>query len=259
MKKLIALAALAATCGAFAACEYTAPDTAWVYKWKFTGKTTFGVKPKTVKVKTVTGLCGYTGSSCSTDGGTCETVRAPASLKIEGYTWFCTPKCGSDDFEAFVECNEIFWQKKPFKAAIAGGVSTDVSNIIGKKAKQFEAAGTAHFEEWINGCTKEGTYTLTYAGLGKYCNKNCRVTSVKGNFAGFLDQPHYISKDKCTDAGYWVCACPATQLACKATSVAFGKWSAKFKKSAAKKYLKTGKLPKVASWADPSLQGDCQQ
>lgn len=258
MKKVIAIAALAAISSAFAACDYVAPDTAIVYKWKFTGKTTFGVKPATVKTKTVTGLCGYTGSTCSTSGTSCETVRAPASLKIEGYTWQCKPACGSVAFESWAEVNEIFWQKKPFKAAIAGGVSTDISNIIGKKQKQFEAYGIAHFEEWINGCTKEGTYTLAYAGLGKYDLKNCRVKCCKGNFAGYLDQPHYISKDKCVDAGYWICDCNANQLSCKNPSVAFGKWSAKYQKSASKKYLKSGKLPKAASWADWTLNGTVQ-
>lgn len=256
MKKIIALAALAAATSAFAACSYTAPDTAWVYKWKFTGKTTFGVKPATVKAKPTSGLCGYTGNAptCSV-GANCETVRAPASLKIEGYTWYCKPGCGSDQFENWGEVNEIFWQKKPFKAAIAGGVSTDISHIIGKKQKQYEAYGVAHFEEYINGCTKEGTYTLAYAGLGKYDLKNCRVKSVKGNFAGYLDQPHYISKDKCVNAGYWICDCNNNVLGCMAPSVAFGKWSAKYQKSASKKFLKKGTLPKVASWADWSLNG----
>ena len=243
MKKLIALAAVFAIGGAFAACEYIAPDTAWVYKWKFSGKTTYGVKP--MKIKAETGLCGYTGGT-GNSGETC-TVRAPASLKIEGYTWVCKPDCGSTAFEQFAEVNEIFWQKKPFKASLAGGVATDVSNIIGKKAKQFEAAGTATFTEFINaGSTEEGTYTLTYAGLGKYDLKNSRVKSVSGNFAGFLDQPHYISASVCGNAGYWDCA--TLQLVCTGTSVAYGKWCAKYQKSASKKYLKYGKLPKVPSW-----------
>ena len=233
MKKLIAIAVLASMGGAFAACEYIAPDTAWVYKWKFTGKTTFGKKPG--KVTTVTGLCGYKETSTAS----C-TVRAPASLKIEGYTWYCKPICGSDTFEDFAEVNEIFWQKKPFKASLAGGVATDVSNIIGKKAKQFEAAGTATFTEFINGgAVKEGTYTLTYAGFGKYDQKNSRVKCVKGNFAGYLDQPHYISTKDCLNAGFWDCD---NNLVCEGTSVAYGKWCAKFQKSASNsgKYLLTG-------------------
>lgn len=141
----------------------------------------------------------------------------------------------------------MFWQKKPFKASLAGGVSTDVSNIIGKKSKQFEAAGTTTFTEFINGSTEEGTYNLTYAGLGKYDLKNSRVKSVSGNFAGFLDQPHYISKELCGNAGFWTC--DSLSLVCEGPSVAYGKWSCKLQKSASKKFAKSGKLPKIPAWA----------
>ena len=241
MKKLIALAAVCAIGAADAACSYDPIPATSVYKWKFTGKTTYGVKPG--KTKVVVGLCGYTGGQGG--GGNCV-VRAPASLKIEGYTWYCEKSCGSDAFEQFAETDEVFWQKKPFKASLAGGVATDVSNIIGKKAKQFEAAGTATFTEFINaGSTEEGTYMLTYAGLGKYDQKNDRVKSVSGNFAGFLDQPHYISTKDCLNAGFWDCD---NNLVCEGTSVAYGKWCAKFQKSASKKFASTGKLPKVPSW-----------
>ena len=242
MKKLMIAALAAATVGgAFAACDYDPLPTAWVYKWQFSGKTTYGVKP--AKVKAETGLCGYTGP---TSTALC-TVRAPASLKIQGYTWYCEPGCGSDYFEKFAEVNEIFWQTKPFKASLAGGVATDVSNIIGKKAKQFEAAGTATFTEFINaGTVEEGTYVLAYAGLGKYDLKNNRVSSVSGNFAGVLDQPHYITSEVCGNAGYW--DCETTVLVCAGPSVAFGKWSAKYQSSASKKFLKKGTLPKVPNW-----------
>ena len=255
MKKLmIAAAAVAVVGSVFAACDYTAPDTAWVYKWKFSGKTTFGVKPAKQKVVVSHGLCGFTDTATNCGvAGNCTTVRAPASLKIEGYSWYCTPGCGSLQFEEIPEVNEIFWQKKPFKAALAGGTATDISNIIGKKQKQYEAFGIASFTEYINGCTKEGTYKLAYAGLGKYDLKNCRVKCCKGNFAGYLDQPHYISKDSCVDAGFWVCDCNSNVLSCQAPSVAFGKWSVKYQKSASKKYLKKGTLPKVAKWADWTL------
>ena len=194
MKKLIALAAVCAIGAAYAACSYDPIPATSVYKWKFTGKTTYGVKPGKTKVVV----------------------------------------------------DEVFWQKKPFKASLAGGVATDVSNIIGKKAKQFEAAGTATFTEFINsGSTEEGTYTLTYAGLGKYDQKNDRVKSVSGNFAGFLDQPHYISASSCVNAGFWDCD---NNLICEGTSVAYGKWSAKFQKSASKKFARKGYLPKIPSW-----------
>ena len=251
MKKLMALAALAAAGAAFGACEYVPPETpvketAWVYKWTFTGKTTYGVKPATTTTKAVTGLCGYK-SEGSTTTADCA-VRTPASLKIEGYTWVCTPGCGSIAFaEQFAEVNEIFWQKKPFKASLAGGVSTEFANIIGKKAKNVEAFGTASFTEFVDGSIQEGTYTLAYAGIGKYDTKNSRVKCCKGNFAGLLNQPHYISKTVCTNAGYWTCE--DLSLDCLAASVAYGKWNAKFKKSASKKYLNKGITPKAPSWA----------
>lgn len=90
------IAAVATCFAVFGDCGYTpATPTGWVYKWKFSGKTTYGVK--TAKVKTASqNLCGYvpTESDCNT----CA-VRVPASLKIEGYTWACAPGCGSDAFE----------------------------------------------------------------------------------------------------------------------------------------------------------------
>ena len=147
MKKLmIAALAVASVGAAYAsdACGYITPDTAWVYKWTFSGKTTVGKTLKAAKV--VKGnACGYSGSSSAQTTVCGYAVRVPASLKIEGYTWVCKPGCGSDAFEQFAEQNEIFWQNKPFKASLSGGVATDISNIIGTKAKQFEAAGIAKF------------------------------------------------------------------------------------------------------------------
>ena len=249
MKRLIAIAVLASLGGAAygAGCSYDPTPATSVYKWKFTGKTTYGKKPG--KVKATVSLCGYNGSS----GGSQDcVVRAPASLKIEGYTWYCEKPCGSSAFEEFAETDEIFWQKKPFKASLAGGVATDVANIIGKKATKFEAAGTAKFDNFINaGSTKEGSYTLTYAGIGAYSKKNDRVKNVKGNFAGFLSQPYYIGVTEegkaCPPAGFW--NCDLVTLVCPGgTSVAYGKWSATYKKNASKKFSAGKWTPKTPSW-----------
>ncbi len=256
MKKLIALATVFAIGGAFAACELPPTEAAWVYKWKFTGKTTVG-KPISAKESKVSNACNLPSGNGGDSGACGLAVRVPASLKIEGYTWICLPNCGSDDFEKFVELNEIFWQKKPFKASLSGGVSTDVSNIIGKKAKQFEAAGVASFTAYAaphpadpTTGNDQGVYTLTYAGLGKYDLKHSRVKSVSGNFAGFLSSPYYIGKigeEWCPPAGFWDCPTVSTLLC--GPSVAYGKWSAKYQKSASKKFLKNGKLPKKPTWA----------
>lgn len=243
MKKMVicTLAAMAALVGgsAFGACEYIAKDTAWVYKWKFTGKTTYG-KP----MKYAGGSCGYNGS------GDCKSIRCKASLKIEGYTWICSPGCGSDGFEAISEVNEVFWHKKPVKASLAGGVATEICHIIGKKATECEVAGTATFEQFCNGDVPGGIYDFTYAGLGKYDKKNNRIKSASGNFAGVLKNPSYITDCSASPCGFWDCG--TLQLICdESPSVVYGKWSVKLQKAASKKYAKNGTLPKYPAWVRP--------
>lgn len=240
MKKLMIAAAVAAiAAGVFADCkeEPTPKDDAWVYVWKFSGKTTVGKKTKVA-------------ASLCKDGGDADcTIRIPGSLKIQGYTYYCNPGCGSDAFEEFSEELEVFYMKKPYKTFLYGGVATEVSKIIGAKKKQYEAFGFATFDDPVT----LGRYELAYAGLGKY--KKGRVSSVKGNFAGTLSQPYYVPKaGKCIPAGYW--DCESLELVCNGEyTVAYGKWSAKFKKSAAKKYAKNSKavkLPKYVTKAWPN-------
>ena len=236
---MIAAAVAAVGFGAFGAdCgEVVQKDSAWVYAWKFSGKTTVG-KKTTVAAS----LCG--------EGGDADcTIRVPGSLKIQGYTYFCNPGCGSDDFENFTEELEVFYMKKPYKTYLYGGVATELSKIIGAKKKQYEAAGVATFDDPVT----TSTYTLNYAGLGKY--KSGRVSSVSGNFAGTLSQPYYVPKTgKCIPAGYW--DCESLDLVCNGgDTVAYGKWSAKYKKSASKKYAKNStaaKLPKFVTKAWPN-------
>ena len=228
MKKIMIAAAVAAIgFGAFADCteKPKEKDSAWVYAWKFTGKTTVGQKTKVA-------------ASLCKDGGDADcTIRIPGSLKIQGYIYYCNPAC-EDYKDARGEELEVFWMKKPYKTYLYGGAAVEVANIIGKKKKQFEEAGIATFDDPVT----LGRYELAYAGLGKY--KKGRVSSVKGNFAGTLDQPYYVPKSgKCIPAGYWDCD---LNLVCDGgTTVAYGKWSAKFKKSAAKKYAKNGKAAKL--------------
>jgi hypothetical protein len=226
MKKLMTtmLVALAAIT-TFGACEYISKDTAWVYKWKFTGKTTYGAKAKAPRSS---GLCGYSGvETCS--------VRCPASLKIEGYTWICAPGCG-DEFGKFAEVNEVFWTTKPGKYSLAGGIQNEIMHIIGKKAKQGEVGGTVEF------VGDDMTYKFTYAGLGKYDRKNGRLTSASGSFAGFAEPC------PCAATGYW--DCESLSLICQNTepTVVYGKWSVKLKKSDSKRFAKNGTLPKFPAW-----------
>ena len=241
MKKImIAVAVAAMGVAAFGDnCRPSTPvakDAAWVYQWKFTGKTTAG--KKAAAKGTVASQCkpGTPGAACA--------YRAKASLKIQGYTYACNPGCGSDAFETFAESLEVFYMTKPWKASMSGGVNTELSHIIGSNKKQYEAAGVAEFTE----DAENVTYTLAYAGLGKYDLKNSRVSSVSGNFAGIASQAwaYNLKKDLCIKAGYWDCATLA--LVCDGPTVAFGKFSAKFKKSAAKKYAAKGTAVKLPSW-----------
>lgn len=249
MKKLIALAAVAVVGSTFAAsCGYTpitpVKDTAWVYTWKFSGKTTEGATLKSTTIPS--GACGYGGGTIA--GGY---VRVPASLKIQGYTYYCSPTCGSDDFETIGE--EFFYMTKPEKSYLEGGVTLEVSNIIGKKAKQFEMAGTADFVEFLDNAGADKTaYDLTFAGLGKYDSKNSRVSSVSGNFAGTAYPIWYVSKTVCAEAGYYDCA--TGTLKYEAPSVAFGKVSVKYNKSASKKYLEGKKVAvKYPAWVQTQV------
>ena len=238
MKKIVTTVVVAlAAITTFGACEYVKPDTAWVYKWKFTGKTTYGTSSKS---KVAAGMCGYPGGTC--------VVRSPASLKIEGYTWVCSPGCGSEGFETFSEVNEVFWCKKPVKASFAGGIATEICNIIGKKADKCEIAGTATFNEFCKGDVPGGIYEFTYAGIGKYDKRNSRVKSASGNFAGVLKNPVVIENCSGVPTGVW--SCDSLSLLCdEKPSVVYGKWSVKLQKSASKKYAKNGQLPKFPAWA----------
>ena len=263
MKKcMIAAIAAVVVGGAFAACNYNDPPTqpkTWAYTWKFTGKTTDGVLTKGTKGKA--GNCNM--GTPATAGGA---VRAPASLKIQGYTAYCDVTCGSDDFEVLAECQEVFWQTKPHKVSLSGGVTTEVSNIIGKKAKQYEIAGLATFIGYADepGMADQLKYELVFAGLGKYDFKNSRVSSASGNFAGTLEYPWYVSKDRCVYAGIWDCA--TITLIGEETpvdSVAFGKWNVKYNKKAAKKLRnnKAGNIYAAASvpkWVIPYNAAECE-
>ena len=256
---MIAAVAAIVACGGFAACTYEpvpAQDAAWAYTWKFTGKTTTGAALKG-KAGVAT-ACGYT------SGGRDDSfVRVPASLKLQGYTWYCDPGCGCTDFEtALAEVNELFYIKKPFKGSLTGGVTMEVSNIIGKKAKQYEVAGKANFTGTIDANdprvgADEMTFDLVFAGLGKYDKKNSRVSSASGNFAGIANYPWYVSKTVCAPAGIWDCDVLAVNCDTFASSVAYGKWSVKFYKSAAKKLAANKvstasaiKSPKWVVWAN---------
>ena len=249
MKKLmIAAVAAAVVGGAFAACK-PGPDPviedAWVYTWKFTGKTTTGAL--------VTYTISASGNCKPGQGGTygCA-IRVPASLNIQGYTYKCLPCC--DGYTELADDGEVFWTTKPQKELFAitdakklftEGLVIDWGHVIGKKAKDFELKGQ------FTGSTNDSgeKYDFTFAGLGKYDLKNTRFSSVSGNFAGEKVNPHYLKYveafDGCPDADYWVCDASAYAGAPTDPTVAYGSWSAKLNSAASKKFLKSGTLIKV--------------
>jgi hypothetical protein len=229
-KAMIAAVAAVVAGGAFAACSYEpapAAKAAWAYTWKFTGKTTDAVALKDTVIPG--GACGYEGSTIKG-----QIVRVPSSLKIQGYTAYCDAVC--TDFEALAEEQEIFYQVKPNKLPLSGGVAIEVANVIGKKAKNYEIAGVATFDGAVDGVLGADTfeYELVFAGFGKYDKKNGRPSSASGNFAGTLSTTWYVSKTRCAEAMVWDCT-TLTYLIESNPSVAFGKWNFKFNKSMAKK------------------------
>jgi hypothetical protein len=245
MKKLmIAALAVASIAGAYAACtpgKDPVIEDAWVYTWKFTGKTTTGV------------MISYTikpsGNCNPGKGGTfgCA-IRVPSSLSIQGYTYKCLPCCGG--FTELAADGEVFWTTKPQKELFnvtnkkflfTEGLVIDWGHVIGKKAKDFELKGQ------FTGTTSDSSekYDFTFAGLGKYDLKNQRFSSVSGNFAGEKVNPHDLKTKGCPDADYWLCDGSDYAGAPTDATVAYGSWSAKLNSAASKKFLKSGTLIKV--------------
>ena len=234
MKKIMTIA-LAAVVGVVAnmaeagACSPVVKDTAWVYKWKFTGKTTKGQATRAAVAS----------SACAPKAEVCA-IRVPSSLKIEGYTYACNPSACADNsmgFEtAFVENNEVFWTTKPGKYSLAGGVATEIAHIIGRSAKQAEIAGVAKFDG------DNMSYNFTYAGLGKYNKAQSRLTSASGNFAGFA------KPCVCAKSAVW--NCDTLTMCCDENldTVVYGKWTVKYCANPSKKFITSGQLPKLPRW-----------
>ena len=252
MKKIIIAAVVAAVgvsaFGAGGSCGPTKPkaDEAWAYVWKFTGKQGAGKTNASV-----------TKSDCNPQKDEC-TYRVPSSLKIQGYTYVCTPQYCADDalgFETqFAEENEVFYMTKPYAyMSLRGGVTTEIAHIIGKNKKQAEIYGKAKFELLpedysVTGPFPTSVWEIDYAGFGKYDLTNKRVTSVSGNFAGQVSAAWAwnVKKDICAFAGYWNCT--TLLLECTGPTVAYGKWSVKYNKAGSKKYANGNETIKMPNW-----------
>jgi hypothetical protein len=236
MKKLMLVAAIAATTVAFGECKDgpTASSDAAVYVWQFKGKTSTAVKV----TETYGGGC--------VDGGTTGcAIRVPGSLVITAYSYICDYYCES--FDSLLGGSPTqFFASKPWKSTIyntdkgdTAPFTIDVAHVIGKAASQYELEGVAKFA-FTHASDLAEVFDLTFAGYGAYNKKTGIVTSVSGNFAGKQTPPRYdgkITKDSaaCPPADYW--DCQTLVLAGKANdpSVAYGTWSVKYNAAYSKK------------------------
>jgi len=243
MKKLMIAAAVAAmTVGAFADCGEGNIQTskAQVYKFTFSGKTTKGLKAGSTKV------------DCGEDGAGCH-PRVATKLKIKGWVAYCLPVCtetlpqGTGSATAW-----SFWMLKPFKGGFNGtdALADTMVNVIGKKPNKAEMFGkfngTISFAENVDWNLGD----LYFAGLGKYKGSKGIYSSISGNFAGSPAASWYVSPNLCKQTDVYDCA--TLQLVCdqNPNTVAFGKWSVKYNKSASKKLTKSiSNLPKTPSYA----------
>lgn len=250
MKKLmIACAVAALTAGAFAAgCgddeEPTPADPVnQVYKVTFSGKTTKGVPGKDVVTSV---MCG---DDITADG--CV-VRVPATFKVQGWYVLCNITCGTilDVFNA--PQKQAFWQTKPYKGDIADSATVfSLINVIGKKGKEAEAAGTftgtvtyAENATWSLG---DG---LAFAGLGKTKVKSgtwAYFPSFSGNFVGTPVASWYIKGKTCEQTHVWEPCTMTVDCENIPNTVAFGKWTMKYDASATKKAAT--KNPSTPSYA----------
>lgn len=227
MKKLMILAALAASTVAFADCEIPEAgptgNCAEVYDVVLNVKTT-ECKCQQIKKKVTTSECGI--NTTQPGDPECVAWRQVVSKKVEGVIFSCYCSCVSEDanfanvldganFPPVIwnrlttdamEGNQYFWIAKD-KIVLP---ETDLLNFkyiarIGKDKKTVEAAGTFG----------EGVYV---AGTGTFDPANARVKNLSGSVAGVWT-PTWDCADDDPEDGLEVC--PAYQL-CDATQAAAG-------------------------------------
>ena len=253
MKKLMFVAALAATAAAYASpcSDPTGPapksNDAAVYQWQFKGKTAVGVVIKGVADRTTSTTC----ADSTIPGYAPEVIRVPGSLAIQAYTYVCEDECNTfmENLTTAAYKSE-YYATKPFKSMIyrkpttgsnflLAATDVDVAHIIGKNAKQYELAGTATFKFDDKNDPTE-TFVLRFAGFGSYNQKTGRISSVSGNFAGTQTPPCYPGKvqgitKSCPSADWWTCKL-AYAGAPDDASVAYGTWSVKYNSAASAKF-----------------------
>lgn len=233
MKKLIALAAIAAVGATFGACEEEPAECVFAYSVSLSGKTSVAKATKAPK------------SNCD-DPSVC--YRKSGSFKAKGYVYGKTEladggecsddTCGCNEWTGEGAVSSYIWNTKTLKA-IEGFEFSSLARIgaaKSEKAKTVEVIGTL-----------EG---LTLAGFGRYDMKNSRITSASGYFAGTLAAPECETctydatacEDDCESVGsvaFEICSDSEVDSD-GATVPAYGKWTIKYNKSVAKKLAKTG-------------------
>ena len=240
MKKLMFVAALASSFAAVAANDCTPEkptvvDPTLVYSFKASVKTTKGIAGSTT-----------TDSSTICTPGTITTtetvIRTKDSTKFQGWIYDCTATCST-----IADGTPVVWDSKR-KAQLTGATfTTDFINVMGKKQSEAEWAwtftGTAAYDD-----VRQQEYQLKGAGLGKFDAKKGYYTSFSGNFAGTATASYDLSSGNkiCDPSQIWKCDALTTLV--DADTVAYGTWSAKYDKSASKKFAQ-GTL-KVPSYVD---------
>lgn len=237
MKKFTAFAfAALIACGAFAQC---APDpvdraeTAVVYNFKFSGKTTAGL------YKSIN-----TGSVCD-PGEINYTIRIPSTIAGAGVILTCETFC-EDAFQNPTEA--AFWTTKQTKQGFMPSFSWTFVNVIGKAKKDAEIAFA-----WDGGMFASGQEIIgvAFAALGKFDPEARLYTSFSGNFAGTLSPSLFVSKDGCSTAESLVWKCDDLEELVEENTVVYGTWSLKLDKSASKKAAKDLEgtfLKKLPKW-----------
>ncbi len=226
MKKIIALAAIAAVGATFGACEESA-DCVFAYSVSLSGKTSVAKATKAKPSQCVEADC----------------YRKSGSFKAKGFIYGQTTATEADEStctDASCGCNEFdaittyVWNTKTLEKL--GDVEFTSLARIGSTA--FKKATTVEVVGKLD--------DLTLAGFGKYDAKKNYLKSASGYFAGTLDVPECetceYDADSCEDAcastassAFKICA----EEDSDAEAVpAYGKWTVKYNKSAVKKLTK---------------------
>ena len=229
MKKLmIALAAAGLVGGAYADCQEGA-KCVFAYQVSLSGKSTVAASTKAKPSACIDADC----------------YRKAGSYKVKGYIWGktadltnpdqCVEGCGCLDLSsADVEKVTYLWNTKTLKKL--GDMEFSQLDLVGSNDKM--KAKTAEVVAKIG--------DLVLAGFGKYDTKKLEFKSASGYFAGTVAAPVCVSctydasncEETCTPSAskaFTLCTLEANDVD---TTPAYGKWSMKYSKSAAKKLTK---------------------